>query len=85
MSKDVFLADSVDWPDISNFYADILFFSLWVVKLKNQGGLSAGPERAQGRNGDRREERSEERSGASRARRSIPAWFLNFITYCEKK
>ena len=39
--SDVFLADSVDLPDIWDFLADILtFFSRWVVKLKNHTGCS---------------------------------------------
>ena len=37
--SDVFLADSLDLPDISDFFADILTFSRWMVKLKNHTGV----------------------------------------------
>ena len=37
--SDVFLADSLDLPDISDFFADILTFSRWMVQLKNHTGV----------------------------------------------
>ena len=57
--SDVFLADSVDLADISDFFADILTFfqNGWEIS-KIKRGHTAGPE---GRSGGRREERSGER------------------------
>ena len=57
--SDVFLADSVDLPDISDFFADILtFFHDGWENWKITRGSTAGPE---GRSGGRREARSAER------------------------
>ena len=57
--SDVFMADSVLLPDISDFFADVLtFFHDGCYNIKITRGCTAGPE---GQRGGRRETRSAER------------------------
>ena len=63
----------------------LTLFSRWVEKLKNHTGVHR---RARG--AERRPERGAQatnggRSGAPRARRCAPVWFLNFTTHRENK